>query len=184
MQENAIEQTAASAWKRIFAVLINNIVSGLFFLPVIVYLITDVSPQANGVDEILERAIDSPNFYLLLLAGLAAYAAFAVWQVVMLSKRGQTLGKRLLGIRVVKQDGSNPGFFGAFVLREAAYQLLLMVAYLLIFLISGMVLGADNGIDLSGADLLVCVVMLFAAKQRRTLQDLLAGTVVVNAPKR
>ncbi len=48
------------------------------------------------------------NFGLILT--FAAWIAYVVWALVLFA-RGTTPGKSLLGMRVVKEDGSQPGFF-------------------------------------------------------------------------
>jgi len=49
----------------------------------------------------------------------AGVLAVEVVQSILLSLRGQTLGKALMGLRVVAHsDGSNPGFLRAVVLRR------------------------------------------------------------------
>lgn len=58
---------------------------------------------------------DSPA--LAVLGGLATLGVL-VYQIVLLSKAGQTLGKRWLDIRIVKVDtGENGGFVTNFLLR-------------------------------------------------------------------
>jgi uncharacterized RDD family membrane protein YckC len=53
----------------------------------------------------------------LAVLGLATFALQLV-QIYLVSTRGQTLGKRFLGIRIVRaSDGSNPGFARAWLLR-------------------------------------------------------------------
>jgi uncharacterized RDD family membrane protein YckC len=57
---------------------------------------------------------------LLLGIGLLAAAVLtvAIVQLWMLTKRGQTLGKRMLDIRIVRfVDEGNPGFASAVLLR-------------------------------------------------------------------
>lgn len=54
----------------------------------------------------------------LLLAGLV-FLALTVWNMVLLTTRGQTLGKKWLGIRIVTfPDGQKPGFLKGFLLRS------------------------------------------------------------------
>ena len=53
-----------------------------------------------------------------VLAGLA-FLGLTVWNIVLLSTRGQTLGKKWLGIRIVTfPDGQKPGFVKGFLLRS------------------------------------------------------------------
>ena len=62
--------------------------------------------------------LDVPR--LILGAGLMLVFSLAllVVQVWMLTVRGQTIGKRILGIRVVKADGSPAGFVNGWLMRE------------------------------------------------------------------
>ena len=53
-----------------------------------------------------------------VLAGLA-FLGLTVWNIVLLSTRGQTLGKKWLGIRIVTfPDGQKPGFVKGFLMRS------------------------------------------------------------------
>lgn len=53
-----------------------------------------------------------------VLAGLA-FLGLTVWNIVLLTTRGQTLGKKWLGIRIVTfPDGQKPGFVKGFLLRS------------------------------------------------------------------
>ena len=79
---------------------------------------------------------------------------------LMLGLRGQTLGKLLLGIHIVRAaDGSRAGFLKAVVLREVIFFVIGGIQYL------GPVLSLGN------------VLMIFR-KDRRCLHDLVAETVV------
>ncbi len=52
------------------------------------------------------------------VAGLA-FIGLTIWNIVLLTTRGQTLGKKWLGIRIVTfPDGQKPGFVKAFLLRS------------------------------------------------------------------
>ena len=46
------------------------------------------------------------------------YLALAIYQLVILSRDGQSIGKRMMKIRIVRnEDNSNPGFVHTVVLR-------------------------------------------------------------------
>jgi serine/threonine-protein kinase len=75
--------------------------------------------------------------------------------------RGRTLGKRLTGLRVVRSDGSKLGW------GRALWRTLVYVG--LIFL----------GVVTYGLVILLLYALPFVDKKRRTLHDLLAGTVVI-----
>lgn len=91
------------------------------------------------------------------LAALVAVLGLVCYQVYLLTVRGQTIGKRLLGIRVVRKDtGENGGFKTNVLLR-------------------GLVNGVLNFVPVYFfADSL----MIFR-ENRRCLHDYIAGTIVV-----
>jgi uncharacterized RDD family membrane protein YckC len=95
------------------------------------------------------------------LAGLYALV-FVCYQMYSLTKRGQTLGKRWMKIRIVKVDGSAPGFVHAVLLRA----------------ILGGVIGAIP--YLGGLYGLVDALFIFR-DDRRCVHDHIAGTRVVKA---
>ncbi|MEM6925924.1 MAG: RDD family protein [Myxococcota bacterium] len=102
-----------------------------------------------------ERFDPSLSLRLNLLA-IAAGVGLALVQWVLLTLRGQSLGKLALGIRIERPDGSLPGFFRAVVLRD----------WLFVAFTATGVLGIVDG-------------MLIFAEDRRTLHDRLADTRVV-----
>lgn len=102
---------------------------------------------------------------LLLLLGLAA---LGVTQLYLLAARGQTLGKRWMGIRIAKADsGANGGLTANILLRAVAP-----------VLVSGGVQLLSKG--LGGLFGLADILCIFR-DDRRCLHDLIAGTVVVKA---
>jgi uncharacterized RDD family membrane protein YckC len=98
--------------------------------------------------------------------GLATFALQLV-QIYLVSTRGQTLGKRFLGIRIVRaSDGSNPGFARAWLLRALVPGIIGMLPTI------GSVFTIVNYGFIFRAD-------------RRCLHDLLADTRVVKVnPKK
>ncbi len=102
----------------------------------------------------------------LVLGGLVAAAGWFVQfviQVWLISTRGQSIGKKLLGIRIVKfADHTNPGFLHGWFLRNFIRGVIQMVPYI------GFVFALVN------------LAFIFG-EQRRCLHDLIAGTKVVNA---
>ena len=99
---------------------------------------------------------DDPRFLAILLAVIVTYLAYVTYDAVMVIRGGQTLGKRLLKIRVVRADGEpvRPGqAWGRAVTRGVAVHVLTFVNY----------------------------VPSLVTRERTCLHDLLAGTRVVNA---
>lgn len=112
-----------------------------------------------------------PDFSALqagsLMSGLLVLALgsliLLVIQVVMLSTRGQTIGKRVLGIRVVRYpDGSPAGFVHAWLLRNFLPFLIQLVPWI-------------------GFAFWIVDACFIFTQERRCLHDLIAGTKVVKA---
>ena len=106
---------------------------------------------------VLARGGDiGPIFFFLI--GLSIIGIF-LYQLMLLSRDGQTLGKKAVGIRIVKKDtGENGGFVSNVLLR---------------IIVNGL-LGI---IPLYG---LVDILFIFR-EDRRCIHDMIAGTVVVRA---
>ncbi len=96
-----------------------------------------------------------------LLASAAATFVVFVLSIVWLHRYGQSVGKRILGLRIVRANGERAGLTRLFLLRE--------LLPLLVFLVPWV--GA-------GAYFLDRVVVL--ANPRRCLHDYLADTIVVD----
>ncbi|MFZ5497191.1 MAG: RDD family protein [Verrucomicrobiota bacterium] len=114
---------------------------------------------------------EQPDFSVVdtgtLLLGLAVLSGgsllLLVVQVVMLSTRGQTIGKRLLGIRVVRHpDGLPAGFVHAWLLRN-------------------FVTGVIQVVPWIGFVFYLADALFIFTPERRCLHDLIAGTKVVQA---
>jgi uncharacterized RDD family membrane protein YckC len=99
--------------------------------------------------------------FVWLVAGFLV--VFSISQIILLSLRGQTLGKMALGIRIVRyRDGENPGFVRAVAIRN-----------LVTFLISC--------IPLIGQVFLLIDILTIFGNEHRCLHDLMADTKVVEA---
>ena len=97
-----------------------------------------------------------------ILIGLV-FLALLVIQIYLLSARGQTIGKKMMSVKVVKyDDGSNPGFVHACLLRL-------------------IVPGFINGIPIIGYIFPVVDACFIFSEERRCIHDLIASTKVVNA---
>lgn len=100
---------------------------------------------------------------LLMGLGVMGFAVLvlAVVQIWMLSTRGQTMGKRLLGIRIVRfADGANPGFVYAVLMR-------------------GFVPGVIGAIPYIGWIFTLVDMCFIFRDDHRCVHDLMAGTRVV-----
>lgn len=129
----------ATCWARLGAYLLDMLVSVASIAPAPLLM-------ATGRDLTVSLAV----------GGLIALSV-AVYQTVILSTTGQTLGKKWVGIRIVMVAGhANPGFVHAFLLR----------------VLVGQVLFSPIG--------LIDVCFIFTA-ERRCIHDMVAGTKVINA---
>jgi uncharacterized RDD family membrane protein YckC len=142
------ELQLADRGTRLVAVLLDSLV----FLPIgILAVVLAVVAKEN-------QTLFGVGMALVVLASLA----LVIYQLVLLSTQGQTLGKRWMKVRIVSMDGSKAGFVKAVLLRAFVNGLIGAVPYL------GMVYS------------LVDILMIFR-EDRRCIHDLIAGTRVVVA---
>ena len=106
-----------------------------------------------------------------LVVGVAAIA-WTIWQIVLLYKYGQTVGKKVLGIRVVRMDGSRVSFARFFFLRGLAMAVI-------VWIISAIGL-AIHARFIGNLVTLVDYLLIFGAAHR-CLHDYIADTQVVTA---
>ena len=142
------DRPLASPWVRLGAVMLDGVIAFGISLP---FLIAAVAVGEGTGDDTLAG--------LLGLLWIGVLGAFTVYQMVLLSRQGQTVGKRMLKIQIVdKVDGSNPGFGRAVGLRS---------------LVNGLI----------GAFIpfysLVDALFIFSG-ENQTLHDRIASTVVVS----
>lgn len=99
------------------------------------------------------------------LLGMGALGMFCIslYQWNLIATVGQSLGKQMVGIRIVKVDGSAVGFANGVVARVWAL---------------GFVAGVLNPLILGWVVMLADALFIFRS-DRRCLHDLLAGTKVV-----
>lgn len=174
-----IEVGIAGAGDRILAALLNQLFTFLVLLVPFVGLIAFAVKNEGrivGSEEIVGLLLGTTSFWV----GLAGILAYTVVQIYYMSRDGQSLGKKIMRIRVLKTDGRNPGFVGTVLVREIAWSVLVAI----IAAVIGLAVGdnGENAINLLA--FLANFVLLFMVKRdRRTLYDILADTVVVKLPK-
>ena len=163
--EYEMEVTLAEGWQRIVAGIIDWVLYSVFMIPM----------QLAGVLAILGGAIGESwqAEEKLLLSGLVLVTiAFYIYQIVIMAKDGQSLGKKILGIRVITEDGENPGF--------VKYVLVRVLLFYFLTAIAPAFMGATVAQTVFWISVIVCVIMLFMEnRNRQTLQDLLAKTLVI-----
>jgi uncharacterized RDD family membrane protein YckC len=110
-----------------------------------------------------DRSGSSSTAQGMMALGAILILGFSIYQVVILSKQGQTLGKKMMKIRIVNfNGGGNPGFGKAAIMRGFLPALITQIPFFgLIFYV-------------------VDICFIFRA-DRRCIHDLMANTHVVEA---
>jgi uncharacterized RDD family membrane protein YckC len=98
----------------------------------------------------------------LILLSLVGYLALFIYTLILLAREGQTIGKRAIGIRIVRTDGERAGLGRLFWLRYFVPGLIGAVPYI------GWIFSLAN-------------ILWIFGEQRRCLHDHIADTMVVNA---
>ena len=156
----------ATRGARLLAAILDGIIGDvLIYVPFVIglYFTRDI-PALQDAGRL------SPQFVLALLASmslalLAALVGALVWiaiTVVLVKRNGQTLGKKLLGIKVVRSDGSRASLGRIFWLRNVVTLIIGMIPLLGIFFV------------------LADILMIFG-EARRCIHDRIADTIVVRA---
>ena len=170
----------ASPGARVTAYLLNNLFTALIWVPFIVMVVFTFDESEELVSE--SSLSNTPDYAVItFFISLAVYLVFGIFQLYYMSRDGQSLGKKIMGIRVLKSDGNNPGFEGTVLIREVVWALVVGVVVTFVSLVTSDIGG--NLVSLLIA--FINFIMLFSVKRdRRTLYDMLADTVVVKLPPR
>lgn len=162
-EESRLRSRLAPPWKRIAAFAVNI---------ALLFAVVAAGNLAAGLLSNLSNINIGLHYNNLSILSLAVILAYLAAQISMMGRSGQSFGKKIMGIRVATESGGYPGFKQYVLLREAP------VCGLLAVLAVFPVLSALAGLLLAGA----CIIMMFVEDTgQRTLQDILAGTVVIMA---
>ena len=150
---SADDRPLADPWTRLGAQLLDGVLYAASVVPGVILL-------ALGGGFSAETPFGSGGGLGFGLMGLGFLALF-FYQMVLLSRDGQTLGKRFLKLRVVDvDDGSNPGFVRAVLLRVLAP-------------------GVISNVPLVGFLFTIADALFVFRDDRRCIHDHFAKTVVV-----
>lgn len=151
---------------RLGAAIIDRAIALLCTLPGLVIIGPSFIAIASAASRGEEPSFDEVNavtFGIGMLVALLGWLAQFIVQVWMLTTRGQSIGKRLLKIRIVLfRDHGHPGFLHAWLLRNFVPGVIGAIPYI--------------GILFTLVD--VCFIF---GEQRRCIHDHIAGTKVVKA---
>jgi len=156
-------QPLAGLGARLGAAVLDGLLFGLCFIPVFPAYLALVRNAAAG--EMSAAAGEIPpefNPAMMMLTGVL-FLVIAIANLVLVSTQGQTLGKKIVGVRIVRfEDGGKAGFVKAVLMR-------------------GFLPGLIGAIPVLGIVFsLVNICFIFRA-DRRCIHDLMAGTHVVEA---
>lgn len=103
--------------------------------------------------------------------------------IFLMAEYGQTPGKALMQIRIVRTDGRPVGFLRGGILRNVAVPALLMAVLVLIAQWAPAVLAGSHEVAVRGVigTLMLASHLPIFGRSRRTLPDYLAGTIVVRS---
>lgn len=152
----------AGLGSRFGAALVDGVAQMLCRLPTSIAVFRVVSEQMSSGQQLSFLEIAS-TASASISKSYPFLGALIVLQAVLLSLRGQSFGKILTGIRIVRvHDGSQAGFVHAFLLR-------------------GVIPGAIELIPVLGGLFWLVDVCFIFGDERRCVHDLIAGTKVVKA---
>lgn len=152
------EVELAGRGMRLLAVFLDAIIGGVIvYTPLII-----TGDMSRAIDSTI-RTNDPLAFYggFAGVGGLIALVGMIVWAVVtfrLVQKNGQTIAKKLLGIKVVRTDGSKASVSRIFWLRNVVNTLLSMIPFY----------GLIDALFIFG-------------ERRQCLHDKIADTIVVTA---
>jgi uncharacterized RDD family membrane protein YckC len=158
---------------RLLAVMLDGLLASLPFLPFVavgVYVLAVWSQRFPKFDPTVDAMppMADPQLLALLggsmVIGLLGFLGLVIYQWVLISRTGQSLGKKWTGIRIERTDGRPVDFTSGVLIRNWVLKLVGMVPY------AGLLFQ------------LVDVLLIFA-QDRRCIHDHLAGTRVVRVQR-
>lgn len=153
-------RTLAGRGARLGAALLDNLFIFLCLIPVIPVYVRIVEAGATGADP--STVLGGSDPLMFGISGLLLLA-LVIFQLVLLSRSGQTLGKRICRARIVRyEDGGQAGFVKAVLLR-------------------GFVPGLIGAIPVLGPVFSIVNICFIFREDKRCIHDLIAGTHVVEA---
>jgi uncharacterized RDD family membrane protein YckC len=140
----------AGRWPRFCAAIVDGAVATVYGIPVMFLL---------GIWGYITRS-QQPPMGLLIAANAWAFLCFVLVHGYLLHRNGQTIGKKLLGLRIANLDGSVPDLARLLLLRYLPVSLITLI-------------------PVTGNYLSIIDVLFIFQASRRCLHDMIAGTIVV-----
>jgi uncharacterized RDD family membrane protein YckC len=146
---------------RLLAVVIDSLLMGPIVMPLFVAVVGDAF-FAGAASGPAGTGGSSPSIWTLLLGLAPGYTIAGIIQGWFFYTSGQTIGKKMLGLRIVRSDGSRAGLPRLLFVRAG-----LTFALAMIPLIGGLIALVDS--------------LLIFRPSRQCLHDQFADTIVVSA---
>ena len=127
-----------------------------------------------------ERAIEAYNMTVNLALVIASLSIFIGYLVPLIFKNGQTVGKKVFGIALIRRDGvriTNLMLFVRTILGKCTVETMVPV-YILILIIFGN-LGMTGTVILVGIALLQ-IALIATSRTHSAIHDMMAATVAVD----
>lgn len=144
------EQILASRWARLGASIIDSIIMMIVVVPVMYF--------TGGFDGITSGV--QPGFVYMFSMGIVSFIVFFAINYRFLIANGQTIGKKVLEIKIVDLDGNVPVFQPQLLIRYAVYVL-------------------PGQIPVVGTIFSLVNILFIFGKEKRCIHDLAAKTKVV-----
>lgn len=122
----------------------------------------EIFESEEAMEDFVMNLATSPFVYAYLGVMLLTPLLILIINIVLLVRNGQTIGKRLMKIRIVRKDYSRAGFWRIVLLRY-------------------IVMGLIGGIPIIGLFIQLANYLFIFGKARRCLHDYIADTIVVDA---
>jgi len=145
----------AERGQRLAAVIVDSLAYIATYLPLLVGLVISIASQTDKSDTPVALIIGG-------VASLACVVGLIGYTIHLVIRNGQTIGKRALGIKVVRLDGSPIGLGRSFWLRNV-------------------VPGLLGAIPFFGALVSLVDILMIFGEDRRCLHDKIADTKVIRA---
>lgn len=146
----------ASRWARLGAAILDGFLIAIVTIPILMALgifETAIASAQSG---------EAMSLQYTLMSAVMGIAAFFLLNGYLLAKKGQTVGKKLVNIRITDMDGSQVSFGKLIGLRYVPFW---GVGY----------------IPIIGSILALVNVLFIFRSDKRCVHDLIAGTQVINA---
>jgi len=152
IKDTSDNEALASRWQRLWASLLDGVTIMVVTLPVM-YFTGGFDGVARGVQ---------PSLSYSLLIGALSLSVFFVLNANLLINKGQTIGKKISGIKIVDLNGKIPRVKKHLLKRYAAYFIPAQIP------VVGQVLSTIN-------------ILFIFGPQKRCVHDYIAGTKVVES---